>query len=114
MPSKSKSQQKLFGMVHNCQKNGKCASPEIEKISKSISDKDAEDFAKTKHKGLPEKVKEKKVKKKEESISHLSSFKAYKQFRESQGCSCACKGCKDGNCKGCTCNDCKCANCGCH
>lgn len=55
MPSKSKSQQRLFGMVHQCKKTGKCASKEIEKIAKSIKSKDAKDFAKTKHKDLPEK-----------------------------------------------------------
>jgi len=47
-------------MVRNCQKTGKCASPEVEKIANSISDKGAEDFAKTKHKGLPNKIKKKK------------------------------------------------------
>lgn len=63
MPAKSKSQQRLFGAVHACQKYGKCASSEIKKIAKGISKKGAEDFAKTKHKGLPEKVKKKKKKK---------------------------------------------------
>lgn len=60
MPARSRKQQKLFGAVHACQKYGKCASPEIKKLSKEISKKGAEDFAKTKHKGLPEKVKKKK------------------------------------------------------
>jgi len=60
MPSVSKSQQRLFGMVHACQKYNKCASPKIEKISKSIKKKDAKDFAKTKHKGLPNRIKKKK------------------------------------------------------
>lgn len=55
MPSVSKSQQRLFGMVHACQKSGKCASKEVKDIAKGIGDKDAEDFASTKHKGLPEK-----------------------------------------------------------
>ena len=55
MPSSSKSQQRLFALVHKCKKTGDCASEKIEKISQGISDKDAEDFAKTKHKGLPEK-----------------------------------------------------------
>ena len=31
-------------------------SPEVAKASDSISDKDAKDFASTKHKGLPNKV----------------------------------------------------------
>jgi hypothetical protein len=61
MPSVSKSQQRLFGAVHACQKTGNCASKEIKKLAKKISKKDAKDFAKTKHKGLPEKKKKKKT-----------------------------------------------------
>lgn len=61
MPAKSKSQQRLFGMVHAYQKGElKNPSSEIKSIAKSISKKDAEDFAETKHKGLPNKVKSKK------------------------------------------------------
>lgn len=52
--SVSKSQQKFMGMVHACQKEGKCASPAVEKVAKSMKKKDAKDFAETKHKGLPE------------------------------------------------------------
>lgn len=62
MPSRSKSQQRLFGMVHACKKTGKCASPEIRKIASGISDKDAEDFAKTSHEDLPERVAKKSFK----------------------------------------------------
>ena len=62
MPAKSKKQQRFMGMVHQCQKTGKCASPEVEKVAGTIKKKDAEDFASTKHKGLPEKVKKKKTK----------------------------------------------------
>jgi cytochrome c553 len=56
MPAKSKSQQRLFGMVH-AYKNGKLkkAPAKIKEIAKNISDDDARDFAKTKSKGLPEK-----------------------------------------------------------
>lgn len=61
MPSKSKKQQQFMGMVHACQKYGKCASDEVRKVAGSIKSKDAEDFAKTKHKGLPDKVKKKKT-----------------------------------------------------
>lgn len=65
MPAKSKKQQRLFGMVHALQKGKlKDASPEVKKIASGISDKDAEDFASTKHEGLPEK----KEKKKKESF----------------------------------------------
>jgi len=59
MPSKSKSQQRFMGMVHQCKKTGKCASAQVKKAADSMKDKDAEDFASTKHKGLPEKVTEK-------------------------------------------------------
>lgn len=60
MPAKSKSQQKLFGMVHAFQKGElKDASPEVKKIAKGISYKDADEFASTKHKGLPERKKKK-------------------------------------------------------
>lgn len=62
MPAKSRKQQKLFGLVHKCQKTGKCISPEVKKIAGEISEKGAKDFAKTKHKGLPEKAKKKKKK----------------------------------------------------
>jgi hypothetical protein len=47
-------------MVHACQKKGECASAEVRKVAGSISDKDAEDFARTKHKGLPERKKKEK------------------------------------------------------
>ena len=57
MPAKSKKQQKFMGMVHACQKKGKCASKEVAKTAKSMKKKDAKDFASTKHKGLPEKRK---------------------------------------------------------
>lgn len=59
MPSKSKSQQRLFGMVRKCQKTGECSSPEIERIALDIGEKDAEDFAKTKHGNLPDRAKRK-------------------------------------------------------
>jgi len=59
MPAKSKKQQRFMGMVHAAQKGDlKDASPEVKKAAKSMKKKDAEDFASTKHKGLPEKVKE--------------------------------------------------------
>lgn len=54
----SKSQQRLFGMVHACQKNGECPSKKVKDLAKSMSKKDVDDFAETKHKGLPNHVKE--------------------------------------------------------
>jgi hypothetical protein len=55
----SKKQQKFMGMVHAAQKGEKPASKEVAKVAKGMGKKDAEDFAKTKHKGLPEKAKKK-------------------------------------------------------
>jgi len=56
MPALSKSQQRLFGMVH-AYKNGKMkkAPKKIKEIAKNISDDDARDFARTSHGGLPDK-----------------------------------------------------------
>jgi hypothetical protein len=54
----SKKQQRFMGMVHAAQKGEKPTSKAVAKVAKSMGKKDAEDFAKTKHKGLPEKVKE--------------------------------------------------------
>jgi hypothetical protein len=58
----SKKQQKFMGMVHAVQKGE--LSPDkvggdVADTAKSMKPKDAEDFASTKHKGLPEKVKPK-------------------------------------------------------
>jgi hypothetical protein len=53
----SKKQQKFMGMVHATQKGEKAPSKEVGKVAKSMGKKDAEDFASTKHKGLPEKKK---------------------------------------------------------
>ena len=59
MPAKSKAQQRFFGMVRAAQK-GEMENPssEILDVADDISVKDAKKMAKTKHKGLPEKVKE--------------------------------------------------------
>jgi hypothetical protein len=53
----SKKQQRFMGMVHAAQKGEKPASKEVAKVAKDMGKKDAEDFAATKHKGLPEKKK---------------------------------------------------------
>ena len=53
----SKAQQRFMGMVHATQKGEKAPSKEVAKVAKSMKKKDAEDFASTKHKGLPEKKK---------------------------------------------------------
>ena len=52
----SKAQQKFMGMVRAKQKGEMPdASPEVAKAAASMSKKDVKDFAKTKHKGLPDK-----------------------------------------------------------
>jgi hypothetical protein len=58
MPAVSKAQQRFMGMVHAADKGETPASPEVAKVSKNMKDSDAEDFASTKHAGLPDKVKE--------------------------------------------------------
>jgi hypothetical protein len=53
----SKKQQKFMGMVHATQKGERPASGAVGKVAKTMKKGDAEDFASTKHKGLPEKKK---------------------------------------------------------
>lgn len=112
MPAKSKSQQRFFGIIRHCKKSkeetGICNSPKIKKVIDSISDEDADDFASTKHKGLPEKV---------ESARRFTSFK---NWLEAKGenimskCTCDCESCKHGDCSSCTCKNCKCEHCTCN
>ena len=56
----SKKQQKFMGMVRAAQKGEGASSPEVAKVASSMKKGDVKDFASTKHKGLPEKKKEKK------------------------------------------------------
>ena len=63
MPAKSKAQQKFMGMVHRAQKGEKAASAAVAKVAKRMKKTDAEDYASTKHKGLPKKVTVKEVSK---------------------------------------------------
>lgn len=66
MPSVSKTQQRLMGLAY-AYKTGEVKSKdlnpkyadEIKKLAKSMTEKQLKDFAKTKHKNLPEKVEEK-------------------------------------------------------
>jgi len=69
----SKKQQKFMGMVHATQKGEKAPSKEVAKVAKSMGKKDAEDFAATKHKGLPEKKKSEGKKKEVEETSDNKS-----------------------------------------
>jgi hypothetical protein len=73
MPAKSKAQQKFMGMVHAAQKGEKPASPEVAKVAKGMSKKAAKDYASTKHKGLPEKKKQK-IKETLEKIDQLKEL----------------------------------------
>lgn len=62
MPAHSKSQQRLFGMAYAVRK-GELKRSEVSQevldiVDGKMSDKEIEDFAKTKHKGLKEYVKE--------------------------------------------------------
>jgi hypothetical protein len=55
----SKAQRKFMGMAHAIQKGEKIkgASPELKKVAKTMKPSDTRDFAATKEKGLPKKVK---------------------------------------------------------
>ena len=79
MPSVSKAQQRFMGMVHALQKGEikpSDVSSKVKKTAKSMKKKDADDFASTKHKGLPNKVK------KEELYRLIAKYGA-KKVRES-------------------------------
>jgi hypothetical protein len=66
----SKKQQRFMGMVHAAQKGEKPSSKAVGKVANSMKPKDTADFAKTKHKGLPDKVKSKK---KEEEVDESTT-----------------------------------------
>ena len=78
MPAKSKAQQRFMGMVHALQKGEikpSDVSDKVKKAADSMSDKDAEDFASTKHKGLPMKMKK-------EELQRLITKYGVKKVRE--------------------------------
>jgi hypothetical protein len=85
----SKKQQRFMGMVHATQKGEKAPSKEVAKVAKSMGKKDAEDFASTKHKGLPEKKKAddapKKKKEKTEEAGGSGTPTASSGFSYGQG-----------------------------
>ena len=58
MPSKSKSQQRFFGVVKGIQKGSGKGTGKAKKAARDMSSSDVDDFASTKHKGLPNKVKQ--------------------------------------------------------
>ena len=57
MPSSSKAQQRFFGVVKAMQKGDLPKTGKAGKIAKTMDKDDVDDFASTKHKGKPEKVK---------------------------------------------------------
>jgi len=74
--SVSQAQQKMMGMAL-AYKRGEMpdASPEVKKMANSMSMKDLEDFAKTKHKGLPAK---------KESVDEAGSWMKDSGWRKAQ------------------------------
>ena len=64
--SVSKKQQEFFGVVRSMQKGKTPKKGKAGEAAKEMKQKDVKDFASTKHKGLPEKVKPKKKETKEE------------------------------------------------
>ena len=76
MPAKSKKQQRFFGILKSIQE-GKTSPGDIDNYkamkekADSMTAKQVDDFAGTKHKGLPEKKRKKKRKKKKKGgLSH--------------------------------------------
>ena len=53
----SKAQQRYFGMLKKCKEDGDCADAEMRSKANKMTTKQIDDFAGTKHKGLPSKVK---------------------------------------------------------
>lgn len=85
MPSKSKSQQRFFGMVDAYKKGElKNASSKIKKAAKGMSTDDVKDFAETKHKGLPEKVEEQTIVRLTESDLHKIVKESVKMIIEGE------------------------------
>lgn len=56
--AKSRAQQRFMAMVYATKKGKKPMSPEVAAAAKGMTKKEAKKYAKTKHKGLPEKVEE--------------------------------------------------------
>jgi len=82
MPAKSTSQQKLMGMVHAAQ-TGQIKNPseKVAKLAKSMTKKSASDYASTKYKGLPKKVKKTKKVVKELSDKTICVIAGYLPYQ---------------------------------
>jgi len=66
MPAQSKQQQKFMGLVHAVQKGDvpkSAVSKKAQQVAKDMDPKDVKDFASTKHKGLPKRIKQEILKK---------------------------------------------------
>lgn len=57
MPATSQSQQRLFGMVRECQETGHCVSSKVRAMASRVSEQDVHDFAATSRRGLPRRKK---------------------------------------------------------
>jgi len=78
MPASSKQQQKFMGLVHALKKGDikpSDVSQSVKDAAKSMSKKDAKDFASTSHKGLPRKVKQEIINKLKEYANKMSGNK---------------------------------------
>jgi len=72
--SSSKAQQRFMGMVHAAQHGDTTASPAVANVAKTMTKKAATDYAKTKHDGLPEKIKKEKCSNETITDEELSMF----------------------------------------
>lgn len=68
----SKAQQRYFGMLKKCKEDGDCADAEMEKKAGEMTAKQIDDFAGTKHKGLPGKKEELRNRVREAIVRKLS------------------------------------------
>jgi hypothetical protein len=92
MPATSQQQQKLFGLALAVKRGEVPASEvsdEVKAIVDRMSEKDIEDFAATKHKGLP-KMKEQLRKIVREIMREKVIFEMNESVNESAGCGCGC------------------------
>ena len=79
MPAQSKSQQRFFGVVKAMQKGDIPKKGKAGKIAKTMDKDDVDDFASTKHKGKPEKVK------KEQRVKNLIKKMVREEMNEAIG-----------------------------
>lgn len=89
--ARSQKQQKLMGMALSCKRSDykNCVSDSIEKIARSMNDRQLRKYAKTTHDGLPRKVRTNKGKpdmrlKQNKSKSESFHIKTYDEFLNEQ------------------------------